>query len=429
MKFTAVGDAIIQRRIQNDFEGYAELAPYISEGDARFFNLETTLNREGECCGSQFSGGTYIRTYPEVLGDLKKFGFNMTSFNNNHVLDFSYSGMMKTLEALEDSGLVHAGVGRNLSAASAARYLETNSGRVALISVNTTFEPSAMAGDQSGTYPGRAGINGLRIEEKLTVTQKELEFIKKLAEKMNINARNEIIRREGYLSELDEGLAEFGVLKFHLGEETSRTFNLNKSDMRRIERSINEACFAADYVMISVHTHQIDGRAKEDVPSFLTEFAHSCIDMGADAVIGHGPHLLRPIEIYDDKPIFYSLGDFILELYSVESAPADFFEKQGMDKDDTVRELLCKRSRNFTVGLMEDKKMMETVIPLWETRDRKLTSLTLMPVELVMSGSKSEIGLPRRAKSYDMIDRLAEISKKYEISMQVENDGKVSCKW
>ena len=44
MKFTAVGDMIIQRRIQPDFEGYDELTSFIEEGDARFFNLETTLN-------------------------------------------------------------------------------------------------------------------------------------------------------------------------------------------------------------------------------------------------------------------------------------------------------------------------------------------------------------------------------------------------
>ena len=107
MKFTAAGDAIIQRRIPRDFPGYSELTPFISQGDARFFNLETTLNREGECFASQFSGGTWIRTNPEVLEDLKGFGFNMTSFNNNHALDFSYDGFLKTLEHVEASGLVN----------------------------------------------------------------------------------------------------------------------------------------------------------------------------------------------------------------------------------------------------------------------------------------------------------------------------------
>ncbi len=46
MRFTAVGDMIIQQRIFEDFDGYEELAPFIKQGDARFFNLKTTLNYE-----------------------------------------------------------------------------------------------------------------------------------------------------------------------------------------------------------------------------------------------------------------------------------------------------------------------------------------------------------------------------------------------
>ena len=102
MKFTAAGDAIIQKRIPDDYPGYAEISDFIKEGDGRFYNLETTLNYEGECFASQFSGGTYIRTVPEVLYDLDKYGFNMTSFNNNHSMDFSYEGLYRTLDALND---------------------------------------------------------------------------------------------------------------------------------------------------------------------------------------------------------------------------------------------------------------------------------------------------------------------------------------
>ena len=155
MKFTAAGDMIIQRRIQKDFEGFSELTPFILEGDASFFNLETTLNHEGECPSSQLSGGTYIRTNPEVLDDIKQFGFNMTSFNNNHALDFSSEGLIRTLDALNKSGLVHAGVGRNLAEASAPKYLETKNGRVALISVNTTFDEYMLAGEQTPRVLGR----------------------------------------------------------------------------------------------------------------------------------------------------------------------------------------------------------------------------------------------------------------------------------
>ena len=73
MRFCAVGDIIIGRRIQDDFVGYEELAPIINQADAKFFNLETTLNYEGECYASETSGGTYLSTNTEVLDDIKKF--------------------------------------------------------------------------------------------------------------------------------------------------------------------------------------------------------------------------------------------------------------------------------------------------------------------------------------------------------------------
>jgi hypothetical protein len=42
----------------------------------------------------------------------------------------------------------------------------------------------------------------------------------------------------------------------------------------------------------------------------VVEFAHSMIDAGADIVLGHGPHVVRPLEIYNDRLIAYSLGNF-----------------------------------------------------------------------------------------------------------------------
>ena len=40
-------------------------------------------------------------------------------------------------------------------------------------------------------------------------------------------------------------------------------------------------------------------------------FARTAIDSGADLVVGHGPHVLRSLECFKGKPIFYSLGNFI----------------------------------------------------------------------------------------------------------------------
>lgn len=43
----------------------------------------------------------------------------------------------------------------------------------------------------------------------------------------------------------------------------------------------------------------------------LRKWARSVIDAGADAVVGHGPHVLRGVEFYNNRPIFYSLGNFL----------------------------------------------------------------------------------------------------------------------
>ncbi len=45
------------------------------------------------------------------------------------------------------------------------------------------------------------------------------------------------------------------------------------------------------------------------------EIAHSFIDQGADMIIGHHPHVVQGMEIYQNKPIFYSLGNFIFDQY------------------------------------------------------------------------------------------------------------------
>ncbi|MBQ8391675.1 MAG: CapA family protein [Clostridia bacterium] len=428
MKFTAAGDIIIQRRIAENYKGYEELRSFIERGDARFFNLETTLNEEGECFASQFSGGTYIRTTPKVLGDLKKMGFNMTSFNNNHALDFSYEGFLRTLDAVEDSGFIHAGCGRNLAEAAAPKFLETENGRVALIAVNTSFNPACMAGEQTKRIPGRPGINGLRLKEHFEVTEEEFSFIKQLAESTGVNVARTITAKEGYAPLPKENEAMFGELKFIKSNRTKWVRKIIDADLERVRKAIEEAKWQSDEVIISVHSHQLDGTKKEDVSEFLTEFAHFCIDNGANAVIGHGPHLLRAIEVYKESPIFYSLGDFVLQLYNIEFAPMEFYEKYSLTPENTVYELLKKRSKNFTVGLMEDKKMFETVIPYWETENGKLKRLELLPVMIAMEGNQSEIGLPRLAKDDSFINRLAEISAPYGVTMKKEN-GVYVCEW
>ena len=428
MKFTAAGDALLQQRIPQNYEGFAQVRDFIARGAARFFNLETTLNYEGECYPSQFSGGTYVRTNPEGFGDLLEYGFNMTSFNNNHTMDFSYEGMLRTVEVVDSYEVVHSGVGRNLDEAAAPHYLDTPNGRVALISVNTYFEPCMMAGKQSRRFPGRPGINGLRHSETLVVDAEDFAKIQEITEKTGINFEEKIHIAQGYSKPFPDGICQMGTLRFQRGEKAGRVGKCNEEDLARVEKAIFEAQLQANYILISLHHHEMGPGSNELPPDFVEEFARFCIDSGAHAVIGHGPHLLRPVEIYKNRPIFYSLGDFILQLYSVAVAPEDFYAKQGLTSDATVHELLKKRSNNFTRGLMEDPVMTEAIVPYWEMENGELTKLELLPVACRQKENKSASGLPVVAEEEKIAERLARLSAPYGVKMTLEN-GVIKCSW
>ncbi len=65
-----------------------------------------------------------------------------------------------------------------------------------------------------------------------------------------------------------------------------------------------------NHVMVNIHW----GYEYHSDPSQIQkDIAHSLIDSGADVIIGHHPHVIQPMEIYKNRPIFYSLGNFIFD--------------------------------------------------------------------------------------------------------------------
>ena len=79
-------------------------------------------------------------------------------------------------------------------------------------------------------------------------------------------------------------------------------------DPTKLIAAIQEAKSTCDYVYVSVHW----GTEHTDVlTDYQAAMAHKFIDAGADAVIGSHPHVLQGMEYYNEKPIFYSLGNFI----------------------------------------------------------------------------------------------------------------------
>ena len=86
----------------------------------------------------------------------------------------------------------------------------------------------------------------------------------------------------------------------------------------------------AAWVVVSLHAHE-QGATKEAPAGFIGVFARRMIDEGADVVVGHGPHLLRGMEIYRGKPIFYSLGNFVGQNELTYKLPSDSYETFRVD--------------------------------------------------------------------------------------------------
>ncbi len=85
-----------------------------------------------------------------------------------------------------------------------------------------------------------------------------------------------------------------------------------------VENTVNQLSSLFDVTIVSFHW----GAEKMEFPKdYQVELAHLCIDSGADMVIGHHPHVIQGVELYINKPIFYSLGNFAFASYS-ETAKA-----------------------------------------------------------------------------------------------------------
>ncbi|PWB72204.1 MAG: capsular biosynthesis protein [Holophagae bacterium] len=99
--------------------------------------------------------------------------------------------------------------------------------------------------------------------------------------------------------------------------------SVGQHDLRRLDdvrRRVAELAERADLVVVSAHggAEGVDAQHTPDGTETyqgwdrgnLRAFARAAIDAGADLVFGHGPHVLRGLEVYHNRLIAYSLGNF-----------------------------------------------------------------------------------------------------------------------
>ena len=79
-------------------------------------------------------------------------------------------------------------------------------------------------------------------------------------------------------------------------------------DVKRFRSLVEQAREKEDLIVVSAHWGPNWGRK---VPEEHAALAHCLVDSGADVVFGHSAHVFRAVEIYRDRPILYSTGDFV----------------------------------------------------------------------------------------------------------------------
>lgn len=381
-KILSVGDAILLEKFPGDYD-ITPIKEIVEKADAKLFNLENVLS-DRRIYASSYCGGTWLLAKEDTLDDTLSFGFNGCSFANNHTMDFSYDGMFDTLNAAKKRNLPICGAGKDLEEASDYVVIDTPNGKCALISICATFDNAARAGYASDYLVGRPGLNPLRFSIEYHITPEHMKALKEMSAGTHIDGRRNRSRMGGYTPMPPEGCFGFGEYNFRESEVEGKFSKVNSNDMQRTENTIKKALLECENVIVNIHSHEIKHDTDDEPDDFLIEFCRKCIDSGASAVIGTGTHQLKAVEIYKDKPIFYSLGNFIFQSDMVFCMPDDFREKYKMPYGLTAREQIAERAKIGNGGLHNDVNNFRSLMPFMIFEDGKLIKLDLYTLRLDM---------------------------------------------
>lgn len=263
--FLAVGDLGSESPHPEKF--FAKVAPELQAADLTFGQLELTISDRGARVPQVRHTGKADPSFARVL---KRAGFDCVGWASNHTVDWGAEGCLDTLAAIEDAGLVGLGAGPNLEAARRIRVQEISGIRVAVLAYCSILPQDYWATEKRpGCAPLRAFTHYEQIEHDQPGTPARI-----------------------------------------------RTFP-HPDDLRGLEDDVRRARGLADVVIVSMHW------GLHFIPAAIAEYqpiaGRAAIDAGADLVIGHHSHILKGVEMYRGRAIFYGIGNFALELPMTEA--------------------------------------------------------------------------------------------------------------
>lgn len=423
---TAVGD------IMEMHAGVAQIADPATQGamklirdaDLSFANMETNIadipNFEGAMGG--------LIGPKEVAADVKAMGFRILNRGNNVAMSSGPEGMLSTNNLLDAVGIAHAGAGKNLQEAREVGYVETPKGRVGMVGALAGGGGAATA--RFGNLGGAAGINPIRLARANIVTAEHLEALRKIRDAVYAT-RSKVTHPVPPLpaNEPADQLTLFGETYKVGSTPGAYTYTMDRNDLQAYLRSVRNGKQYADFMIATVHSLESPtavelGNVSEYPADFLIELAHKAIDNGADAFLGHGVHVLRGVEIYKGKPIFYGLHAFVYQLQQELAGLERYGDENPYKTESTEADLEWKFYASYSRPRMSEDNLESVVAESRYDRGR-LVEVRLHPLDLGVSAPMSQKGTPRIASpevSQRILQRLQTISKPFGTAIAIEGN-------
>lgn len=357
---TAVGDMIFNEQISNlPTPEHRQLFRIMQEADLAYGNLEFSLNSHPELQRPFYN----FRADPAFAWELAAIGINLVSMSNNHALDFGPDGLKDCLTALDRANITHAGAGMSLDEAH---------------------------------EPGTTGVQSRKTKYAL------LSYMRYWTQKYRC-----INPSAACLSTIDPAVILVAGPK---GKVEAVEGPLEK-DVQRMEDEIVLAKRHNDFLFIALHNHDKSHHRAygiQDTTPHNDEIMYRrAIDAGADVVLGTGPHVLRGIEIYKGKPIFYSLSDFIYQYRTPERIPVDLIHQRDTE---------VERPNNLSVWDRRDSEfVMEGILIRMTVNNDRLRKIQLIPVTIDREGPLYGVPrLPGTTRGRRIIEKIQKLSEPFQ---------------
>ena len=258
LRVHAVGDVAPHRT--DPGEMFSALGDGFS-ADCVFGQMECVLSDRGSPAAN---ARLPLRSPPFIAAALGKAGFDAMSVAGNHAMDYGGDALIDTAEHLSSAGIAPCGGGANIAEARKPAIVERAGRRLAFLAYSSILPEGFVADDRRpGCAPLRAHTYYEQVERDQPGTDPRI-----------------------------------------------RTF-ADEDDLAALLDDIAQAKQQADHVFVSMHWGLHFVRAR--LADYQRVVGRAVIDAGADAVIGHHPHLLKGVEFHKNRPILHSLGNFAIE--------------------------------------------------------------------------------------------------------------------